>query len=542
MNRLFSEERVGLLGHISQDVFNIFLAEAADLLGQWDEACCALEKGEDTREALLWVMRTAQSLRRASRGVGLDDLAQALGSTEELVRELLKSDLQPHRTVLDTLQLAHTTLSRWLAGVRTDADYVEDITALGDAIRICRSGLQRAASEAQNIGGSVADERNLFIPSRVPDSTAGAAAPFSALTQQRIEDLIDTVGRIATQHGVIAAFQNRSEQTSAEFSKALETSFRLSAELQAKAVRLRMHPLSRVFEKLEDFILDLAEERHIALQMDAEGQDVELDEALIEGLWKPLIELVHAVFDVGFDSPEERVKAGKLPSLFMRLSANSEGGVVVITLDDDGRGISENESSLSAGELKERLERIRSMLSPISATLKVVTHRDRSASYQISLPESLRLLDLVVVKSQNQCFALPSHLTDELIEPGQFHTHTLRGDKQFIEYNSKIYPFVTLCDLLEHAPPTQRPRVQASLAIERGHVILLRCGREPIALGIDGVVASQRSIITPLAAHLRHVRGLLGTLTSGDGEPVIVVDIVEITDAFWAAPTERDVA
>lgn len=533
---------MGLLGHISQGVFNIFLAEAADLLGQWDEACCALEKGDDTREALLWVMRTAQNLRRASRGVGWDDLAQALGSTEELIRELLKSDMQPHRTVLDTLQLAHTTLSRWLAGVRTDPDYVEDITALADAIRICRSGLQRAAAEVRHLGSSAADDSSSLVSLRAQDSPAGAAAPFSALTQHRIEDLIDTVGRLATQHSVIAAWQNRNDRACAEISKALETSFRLSTELQAKAVRLRMHPLSKLFEKLGDFVLDLAEERHIALHMDAEGQDVELDDALIDGLWKPLAELIHAAFDIGFDSPEERVKAGKLPSLSLRLSAQSEGGVVVITLDDDGRGISENDSSLSAGELKERLERIRAMLSPISGTLKAVIHRDRSASYQISLPESLRLLDLVLVKSHNQCFALPSHLTDELIEPGQFHTHTLRGDKQFIEYNSKIYPFVTLADLLERTPPAQRPRVQASLAIERGHVIVLRCGREPIALGIDGVVASQRSIITPLVAHLRNVRGLLGTLTSGDGEPIVVVDIVEITDAFWAPPAEREVA
>jgi len=134
---------VGLLGHIPQDVFNIFLGEAADLLGQWDEACCQLEKGGDTREALLWIMRTAQNLRRASRGVGLDDFAQTLGSTEELIRELLKSDVQPHRTILDTLTLAHSTLCRWLVGVRTDPDTLK--TLRHSATQFVFAGLDSSA-------------------------------------------------------------------------------------------------------------------------------------------------------------------------------------------------------------------------------------------------------------------------------------------------------------------------------------------------------------------------------------------------------------
>jgi chemotaxis protein histidine kinase CheA len=534
---------VGLLGHIPQDVFNIFLGEAADLLGQWDEACCVLEKGDDTREALLWVMRSAQNLRRASRGVGLEEFAQALGSCEELIRELLRSDSQPHRAVLDTLALAHATLSRWLVGVRTDPDYVEDITALSDAIRICRSGIQRAIAEAQSMTAAAQDESHALPTMRMQkDNSLHAVNSSISLAQIRVEELIDAVGQLSTQHAVLAQCLKNGDRNSDAFNNAWEISFKLSSELQNRSVGLRMTSLAKLFGRVEDCILDLAEERGVALQFDHDGSDVEVDAALVDGLWKTLSQIVMTAFEIDFDTPDDRVRVGKLPSIVLKLTATAENGLVKICLEDDGRGIGENEPTNTSVELKSRLEDVRKHLAGISGTLRVIAEKNKATSYQISLPESLRLMDVVVVESLEQIYSLPNHLIDEVLEPGNFHTHTLRGDKQFIEYNAKIYPFVTLSELLEKVPPRQRPRVQASIAIERAHALLLRCGRETIALGVDKLIGKERSVVTPLTPHLQNVKGLAGTMMTGSGEPVLVVDLVEITDVFWTQRGEREVA
>ncbi|MFZ9518867.1 MAG: chemotaxis protein CheW [Silvanigrellaceae bacterium] len=533
---------MGLLGHIPQDVFNIFLGEAADLLGQWDEACCALEKGEDTREALLWVMRCAQNLRRASRGVGLEEFAQTLGSSEELIRELLRSDSQPHKAILDTLTLAHSTLSRWLVGVRTDPDYVEDITALSDAIRICRSGMQRALAESQSMSAGSQDEPSGIQSVHLQKEGSLHANQTISLEQLRIEELIDSVGRLSTQHAVMAQCLKVGERNSETFNNAWDICSQLSIEIQNRAVGLRMTSLVKLFGRIEDYILDLAEERGLALQFDHDGGEVEVDVALIDGLWKTLSQLVMTAFEMDFDTPDERVQVGKLPSIVFKLSATSENGVVRISLEDDGRGIGENEPTNSSTELRRRLDEVRKHLSVISGTVKVISEKDKTSSYQISLPESLRLMDVVVVESLDQIYSLPNQVIDDLVEPGHFKTHTLRGDKQFIEYNSKIYPFVTLSELLEKVPPRQRPRVQASIAIEKAHALLLRCGREPIALGIDRLIGKERSVVTPLAPHLQNVKGIAGTMMTGSGDPVLMVDLVDITDAFWSQRTDREVA
>ena len=126
---------MALLGHITPEVINIFLSEAADLLGQWDEACVALESGSDPREALLWISRTTQSLRRASRGIGFEEFSQTLGSAEEYLRMVLRASSGPGPDVAATLMMTHGVLSRWVVGLRTDAKYREDLSDLNDSIR-----------------------------------------------------------------------------------------------------------------------------------------------------------------------------------------------------------------------------------------------------------------------------------------------------------------------------------------------------------------------------------------------------------------------
>ena len=49
-------------------------------------------------------------------------------------------------------------------------------------------------------------------------------------------------------------------------------------------------------------------------------------------------------------------------------------------------------------------------------------------------------------------------------------------------------------------------------------------------------------VVTPLPHHLLDVRGLAGTLIAGDGQPVLVIDVLEIAGAFLGMRREREAA
>ncbi|MEY2987173.1 MAG: hypothetical protein RJB13_694, partial [Pseudomonadota bacterium] len=140
---------MAFLGHITPEVVDIFLSEAADLLGQWDEACYSLENEGDPREALLWISRCTQSLRRASRGMGLEEFAHTLNATEDYVRLVLRASAQPGPEVVRTLSLTHGVMSRWIVGLRTDSHHTENLDDVNDSIRTQKATVQALIDEAR---------------------------------------------------------------------------------------------------------------------------------------------------------------------------------------------------------------------------------------------------------------------------------------------------------------------------------------------------------------------------------------------------------
>jgi len=151
------------------------------------------------------------------------------------------------------------------------------------------------------------------------------------------------------------------------------------------------------------------------------------------------------------------------------------------------------------------------------------------------------MMELVHVMCSQRHYVLPLHTVQTLIDPGTFSTHVLRGEKQLVEHNGKLYPFVTLTEVIEKTPLTKR-RVEQTVAIEKGFVALVRYGRDTVAVGIDAVYETSTRIVHPLQQHLAQVRGLFGTVIDATGEPIFAVDLLEVIDSFLRFGTDREAA
>jgi len=545
---------VTILGHITPEVINIFLSEAADLLGQWDEACFSLENNGDAREALLWVSRSIQSLRRASRGIGLEDFAQTLNTTDEYLRLVLRSGSISAGDVSATLMLTHNVLSRWIVGLRADAAYREDVTELNDSIRQQKASVQEVLDEERKL----ADARSVSLESgeTQEDDQARSAARDAAVkslvesganavlaqSDERIQQLIDLVARISTQQSSVETAAARVDIVSPQLKRMIGNTSRMIADLCEAAVSLRLVPIDGLFERLAVFAVESAQCKGAAIQVDYDGQTTLIDKESLGSLWEPVSKLIRWMVETSFESPEERVRSGKLPMGVLRISAHAKNSVVRIVLEDDGRGQGDGDSTPGGQNLRSFVDAARSMLRELSATLSVHSAVGRSTRIEITVPAAPRLIDLVTVNCNEQPYAIARHALEEVIDPGSFSTHILRGDKQLIEFNGKLFPFVTLVELLEKTPTAVRRRVQATVAIEKGHVLLVRIGRDTIAVGVEQIVRTIRTLVTPPQPHLDGVKGLSGTFISGTGEPVLVVDILEIAASFIGNGQEREVA
>ncbi len=110
-------------------------------------------------------------------------------------------------------------------------------------------------------------------------------------------------------------------------------------ELQARVKEIKMLPLSTILEGFPRMVRDIASQRGKEVQWVISGEETELDKKVLEGIKTSLIHILRNCIDHGIEEPEARVASGKPRHGTIRISAFHEADNVVITVEDDGRGM-----------------------------------------------------------------------------------------------------------------------------------------------------------------------------------------------------------
>lgn len=121
-----------------------------------------------------------------------------------------------------------------------------------------------------------------------------------------------------------------------ETTVALERQLR---DLRQGVFQMRLVPIGETFARMQFVIHDLARERHKQITLELQGQETEIDKFVVERMLDPLLHLVRNAVDHGLEPTDERTAGGKPAVGTIALRAAAVGDVVVITIEDDGRGI-----------------------------------------------------------------------------------------------------------------------------------------------------------------------------------------------------------
>src|SRR6266508_2422502 len=104
-------------------------------------------------------------------------------------------------------------------------------------------------------------------------------------------------------------------------------------------MKTRMQPIGNIWSKFPRVVRDLAVACAKQVRVEMEGSDTELDKTIIEAIKDPLTHIIRNSVDHGFESPADRVAAGKPAEGCLFLRAYHGGGQVNIEIGDDGGGI-----------------------------------------------------------------------------------------------------------------------------------------------------------------------------------------------------------
>ncbi|MCK5200415.1 MAG: chemotaxis protein CheA, partial [Spirochaetales bacterium] len=145
--------------------------------------------------------------------------------------------------------------------------------------------------------------------------------------------------RFADLFTIFESTQGKLKQTIVKFRSTSQNLARTTSELQEGVMQIRMVPISQIFLRFPRLVRDASKSLNKTIELKIIGEETELDKSVIEDLLDPLIHCVRNSVDHGIESPEDRIKAGKPAEGVVILTARNEGSMIIIEIEDDGKGI-----------------------------------------------------------------------------------------------------------------------------------------------------------------------------------------------------------
>jgi two-component system chemotaxis sensor kinase CheA len=398
------------------------------------------------------------------------------------------------------------------------------------------------------------------------------AAPTQQLAAQETTIRIDTVrlDQVLNLSGEIGLTKNRlttlradilSGKTDPATLKALDEAIGqldlLVSDLQNAVMKTRMQPIGRLFQKYPRLARDLARQLGKDVELVLTGEETELDKTMLEDLNDPLVHLVRNAVDHGVETIEERAAIGKPTKSIVQLSATQVGDHILIEIADDGKGMRPDvlrrkavEKGLidieTANSLDDKqalqlvfmpgfstkdqisnisgrgvgMDVVKTNIQKLNGRIDIHSVVGEGTRFTISLPLTLAILPVLVVRVCNQPFGIPLAAVREIITIRPDSMQEVSG-RATIVVRDEILSVRSLAKLLNWEE-TQPP----------GFGVLLQSAEYSFILAVDSFVGRDDVVIKPLQ-NIRP-KGIAGATLSGDGSVVLVLDMEDLLDSSSA--------
>ena len=251
----------------------------------------------------------------------------------------------------------------WTIALRTVSDenairdvfiFVEDDSNLEIKQLEVGAKLDQPVQSRSELMSASGQERKLRgLPAAPPMRRTGDLARESTVRVpcERLDHLVNLVGELVMNQSRLA--RAAAEKCAPEFTNPVQELERLVAELRDDVLGIRMLPIGTLFGRFRRLVHDLSAELGKQVDLVTEGAETELDKSILDQLGEPLVHCLRNCLDHGVETPAERLAKGKPARATIRLSALHTGSDVVVSVQDDGRGI--NREAVRAKAMEKQL-------------------------------------------------------------------------------------------------------------------------------------------------------------------------------------------
>jgi two-component system, chemotaxis family, sensor kinase CheA len=522
-------------------VLTSFVAETQEGLDLMEQSLLAMESRSGGAELLDDIFRVAHTLKGNATSLELDDLKGFAHATEDL---------------LDVLREQNTDVSGDVITLLLKA--VDEIRAL---VAATTTENPRLTPEQQKLKKQIANEvdrcaQNPVAPSAkskhatsTPVNSSAAAATRTLRTDiEKLDRMLNLTGEIVIAQGrlrrMIEKISGESKQEILEMQGETERLFR---DLQDEVMRVRMVPIGAMLRQNLRVVRDLANAHSKLARVEVIGEDVEVDATVLEHLKDAVLHMIRNAVDHGIETPPVRKSRGKNPCGLIKVSAAHIGGNVVVTLQDDGAGLSRTKilrrakemglfvqsNPVSDAELYQVLFRpgfstadsvtdlsgrgvgldvVRRNVEALHGTVEIASEEGLGTTVTIRLPLTLAIIDGFSVIAGNDTFVVPQQYVIECTELTSVQSQRNTG---ILNLRGSALPYIRLREVF--GQPAENPT--------RENVIVVKVGEFHAGIAVDQLLGRMQAVIKPLGKVFRGISGIAGSTILGDGKVGLIIDV-----------------
>lgn len=369
---------------------------------------------------------------------------------------------------------------------------------------------------------------------------------------EKLDSLLNLVGELVVNKARLEQIGTTHKLT--ELVETIEQMDRVTTDLQSVVMKVRMVPVGQVFNRFPRMVRDLSKELNKEINLTVEGEETELDRTVIDEIGDPLVHLIRNSIDHGVEHPEDRVKKGKNPVGEVGLIARHEGNNVIIIVEDDGKGINAEvikRKAVEKGMLTQEeadkmddndavrlvfmagfstaevvtdvsgrgvgMDVVKNKIESLGGLIDVETKIDEGSKFKIRLPLTLAIIQALLVRVQQEIYAIPLGSIDSTINITQNDIKTVQN-KEVILLRGQIIPIVRLVDAL-NVPRTEEE------ASEDMFAVVVHMGDQKAGIIVDNLVGQQEIVIKTMGKLLAGIKVIAGATILGNGQVALILDV-----------------
>ena len=440
----------------------------------------------------------------------------------------------------------------------TGTDIVQTVGATRDPEKIAEA-LSEEESTRKAFGRRVNDVPGSTIGRRDGDvGVKDAKETTIRVDTDRLDQVLNLSGEIGLtknrlNHLRSDILQGRNDSdTLRELDQSVTQLDMLVVNLQNAVMKTRMQPIGRLFKKYPRLARDLARSLGKDVELVLIGEETEMDKTMIEDLNDPLVHLVRNAVDHGVETIEGRLAAGKPELSQVELSARHEGDHILITIADDGRGMRPEvirnkaiEKGIITSEVANTLDEnqcleliflpgfstkdeissvsgrgvgmdvVKTNIQKLNGSIAINSVPGKGSIFTISLPLTLAILPVLILRLGEQSFAVPLSMVREILSvtPGQLQKISGRAT---MVVRGEVLPVLPLAQLIGWDASDREPEVG----------VLMQFGSSSFILSADGFAGHDDVVIKSLDTF--RPKGVAGVTMSSEGDIVLILDIKEL--------------